>query len=140
MAITLAFFNDSGLSSPASNLSLAVASDGSTQALDRVVYLGSNAVGKKFQAASNPGVDQIQVSLVDTAVGSGVEAAHVKLATSQSGLNAAVAGAPVSIGTQILSGPSHSVAVYVRVDTPALAVGAYNDLSLATAPVIEVNA
>lgn len=137
MAISLAFYNDSGLTSLATSLGVAQANDGNSPAVDRVVYLGSTVAGKKFQVASNPGVAALTVSISDSAVGSGVEAAHVKLALSAAGLNSATAGNPVSVGTQILSGAGNAVPIYVRVDTPALPNGTYTDLSLETPNVIE---
>lgn len=140
MTITLSFFNDSGLTSPLTSLAAVQANDGSSPAVDRVVYLGSTAVSKKFQVASDPGVAALTVSIADSAAGSGVEAAHVKLALSAAGLATATAGNPVNIGTQILSGVANAVAVYVRIDTPALADGTYTDLSLVTPTLIEVAA
>lgn len=140
MAISLTFYNDSGLTSPATSLAAVQANDGNSPAVDRVVYLGSTVAGKKFQASSNPGVTPVTVSIVDSAVGSGVEASHVKLALSAAGLNTATAGAPLGVGTQVLSGVANAVPIYVRVDTPALANGTYNDLSLTTQTLIETAA
>lgn len=140
MAVSLAFYNDPGLTSPLTSLSVAQASDGNSPAVDRVVYVGSTVAGKKFQVAANPGVDPVIVSPSDSATGSGVQTSHIKLALSQAGLNTATAGAGVSLGTQVLSGAANSVAVYVRVDTPALAVGTYTDVSLVTPTLIEVTA
>ena len=137
MAFSLKPYADSGLTAQASNITAAQASDGSSAAVDRVVYIGSTVAGKKFQAFSNPGVDNIVVSLVDANSGGGVQAAHAKLATTQAGLASAVAGAALSLGTQILSGAANARAVWLRIDTPALAEGAYTDLSLALNDLVE---
>lgn len=140
MAVSLAFYNDSGLTSPLTSLSIAQASDGSSPSIDRVIYLGSTVASKKFQVASNPGVALLTITPSDSATGSGVQTSHVKLATSQAGLDSATAGAAISLGTQVLSGVANSVPVYVRIHTPALAVGTYTDLSLVTPNLIEVAA
>lgn len=139
MTITLGFFTDSGLTTPLATLSAVQSDDGTAAAVNRVVYLGSIASGKKFQAASNPGVDQVQVQIVDADIAAGVEAAHIKLATSFAGLDSAVSGAPLSVGTQRLSGPANALAVHVRIDTPALAQGTYTDAALTTNTLIEVD-
>ncbi len=140
MAITLGFHSDSGLTDPLASLNVTQADDGSAPAVDRVVYLGSTAAGKLFQAASDPGVDDIVVSIADSGAGSGVEAAHVKLALSAGGLDTAVAGDPLPIGAGLLSGSASAVAIHVRVDTPAMASGTYTDIGLATNTLIEVDA
>lgn len=139
MTISLAIYADSGLTSLITSSSIAQASDGSSAAADRVVYFGSNAVGKKFQAASNPGVANITVNISDAATGSGVQAAHVKLATTQAGLAGATAGAALSLGTQVLSGAGNGAAVWMRVDTPALTAAIYTDVSLVTNGLVEVS-
>lgn len=140
MAITLAWYSDSGLTAPLASLQVTQADDGTSPAVDRVVYLGSTAAGKQFQAASDPGVDDVVVSIADSAAASGVEAEHIKLALSSGGLDTAVAGDPLTIGTEILSGVVNAVAVHVRVDTPALASGTYTDIELRTNTLIEVDA
>lgn len=131
MTVSLQFYSDSGLTTPLSTLSVSQASDGSAAAVDSVIYLGSTASGMQFRADSYAGVDPIVLSISDSASGSGVEATHVKLATSSGGLSTAVAGQPLSLGTQILSGTANAVEIHVRVDTPALAVAVYTDVSLA---------
>lgn len=140
MAVTLDFYNDSGLTAVAASIQATQADDGSAPAVDRVVYLGSPVSSKKFQAASDPGVDDIVVSIADSGVGSGVEAAHVKLALTSGGLASATPGAPLTIDAEILSGASNAVPVHVRIDTPALAAGTYTDVSLTTNTVIEIAA
>lgn len=138
MAIQLAFFNDAAMTSVVSSLPISQAADGSAPAVDRVVYLGSPVSGNKYQAASDPGVAQITVSIADAATSSGVAASAVKLALSAGALDTATAGAALDVGAQILSGAGNAVAVYVRVDTPAMAAGLYTDLSLITNTVLEV--
>lgn len=137
MTISLQFYSDAGLTTPAASIAAIQASDGSAAAEDRVVYLGSTVVGKKFRAASDPGVDQIILSIADSAPGSGVEATHAKLATTSGGLAAALGGQSLALGTQLLSGVANAQAIHVRIDTPALAVAVYNDLTLALNTLLE---
>ena len=137
MSISLAFYLDAGLTSPASAVSIAQAVDGSSSAVDRVVYLGSPVAGKKFEQAAAPGTGQISLSIADAASGSGVQASHVKLATSSGGLASATAGAALNLGTSLLSGVANAVPVYLRVDTPALTAGVYSDISLTLPEIVE---
>lgn len=137
MSITLKFYNNAGLSSEATLLDVLQAADGSSAAVDSVLYLGSVATGKKFEADSNPGVDAVVLSIADAASGSGIAASAVKLATTSGGLALAGAGVALSLGTELLSGVSNALAIHVRIDAPALAVGAYTDLSLTTNTLLE---
>lgn len=137
MTISLQFYTDAGLTTPATDISALQASDGTAAAEDRVVYLGSTASGRKFRADSDPGVDPILVSIVDSTTGSGVQATHIKLATTNGGLAAALGGQALSLGTQLLSGVANAQAVHVRIDTPALAVGLYEEITLSLNTLLE---
>lgn len=137
MATSFGFYSDAGLTTPLGALSVVQAADGSAAAVDSVVYFGSPSAGKKAQATSNPGVAPVFVSIADSAAGAGLAATAVKLAASSGGLAAAVAGNPLSLGVQVLSGSANAVAVHVRIKTPAVAVGNYTDLSLATPDLTE---
>lgn len=137
MAFSLAFYLDAGLTALAGSLSVAQASDGSSAAVDRVVYLGSPVAGKKFELAANPGIDAISLSVADSASGSGVAASAVKLATTSGGLAGATPGAALSLGTQIMSGVGNARPIHLRVDTPALAAGVYTDISLSLPSLLE---
>lgn len=139
MPVSIRFYSDSGLTSPLTSLQVVQSEDGSAAPVDAIVYFGSTATSKKFQAESNPGVASIVLNVDDVAVGSGVNAAHVKLALTAGGLDTAVAGAPLDLGVQRLSGAGNSLAVHVRVDTPALASGVYTDLTLRTNSLIETS-
>ena len=137
MTVSLTFYSDSGLTTFATSITALQASDGSAAAEDRVVYLGSTVSGNKFRATSDPGVDQIVLSIVDAASGSGVEATHVKLATTSGGLGSALGGQALALGTQLLSGVANAQPIYVRIDTPALAVGVYSEITLSLNGVTE---
>ena len=81
-----------------------------------VFYVGTHIATDKVQAASDPGIDPITVDIFDANVGSGVEAAHYKLATSQAGLASATPGAQLSLGAEILGGPGGAVPVWYQWD------------------------
>lgn len=133
MAGNWAFYSDDGLTALAAG-GAAVATDG--ESADRFVVFGSPDLGTTLQAASDPGVDAIEVSVVD-ASGGGIAATAIKLALSYSGLDAAIAGAPLVIGTTLSGGAANSVRVYVRTLRGSLTEGLYSDLSLTTNAYIE---
>ena len=163
-------------------------------AVDTVIYLGSIASAKTFQALSNPGVDTIDVNIVNltpiwlastvmslndlrrttakngyrykvtvagttaateptwpTSVGATVvdgtvtwindgelhESTEIKLATAAAGLDAAVAGDPLSLGVQISSGAGNSVAVFMRLDDATDINATMTELSIQTVDIQE---
>lgn len=139
MSVTLQFFNDAGLTTPLTSLSVTQASDGSSDPVDRVVYLGSNTPGVLFLTEVNPDVDFIYVYVNDTTPGSGVQAAHVTLALEPEDLDTRTPGAALNTGVQnLMSGWPFAIPIYVRINTPALIPGNYADVSLATSSVIEM--
>lgn len=134
----IGFFEDAGLTVPAALLAATQASDGSAPAQDRVFYLGAQDAGVVYRAESDPGVDPVVVSIADAAAGSGIAATAVRLATSLSGLASATPGAALTLPATIAGGTAGAVAVWVRIDAPALAEGAHDDLSLTTNDLLEV--
>ncbi|PHS70540.1 MAG: hypothetical protein COB22_07900 [Cycloclasticus sp.] len=114
-------------------------SDGSTGDLDAVLYIGDPNSGGQLQAASNPGVDQIVATLGDSNVNPGntPETVDVKLATSNGGLTAAVAGDPLNLGVTIAGGVGNKVELHMRVVLPTAPVAVYNELSINTNTVRE---
>ncbi|SFM71210.1 hypothetical protein [Marinobacter pelagius] len=137
MAISLKVYNDAALSSLLTKLSALQRSDGATGPVDSVIYLGSTESGKKFEAASNPGADDIVLSVADSDTGSGQSASAVKLSATASGLDSAVAGDPLTIGPEILSGAANSVEVHIRIEATDLSEGTYTDLSVRTNGLVE---
>jgi hypothetical protein len=135
--MSLRFFADPGMTLPLAGLYCAQAADGSAAAVDRVIYLGATDIARRYRAATNPGVDPIEIVLVDASGGAGVAITDVALATSQAGLATATPGAALAIGTEILSGHGNAVAIYVRINTPALADGEYADVSLSTGTLLD---
>lgn len=64
-------------------------------------WVGTPNTGQKIQADSDPGVDPIQISIVDAQAGTGVDELDMKLALSEAGLSGAVAGDPVDLPATI---------------------------------------
>lgn len=137
MTTSLKFYADAGLTQEITQLIIPQLADGSTSDVDNVVYLGSTVTSSDFQATSDPGVDNIVVSINDSDPGNGVETTNIKLALSAGALGAATAGAALSVGVLIEGGTANAVAIHVRSDTPALA-SSDTAISLATNNVTEI--
>lgn len=132
---TFNLFADAGLAVPAVPLSFAQVVGGAP--VDRLVYFGSPAAGKRLQAASNPGADALSLAITDSAPGSGLATTVVKLATSAAGLTSATGGAALALGSTILSGAANAVPVYVRVDSGAASAAVFDDLGWQIAGALE---
>lgn len=140
MAFSLGFFSDAGLLTPFPGpLSVTQKSDGSTGPVDNLLFLGSAVLGRKFQADSNPGIDDILVSIEDLTPAVGHLPAEVKLATTLLGLDSAVAGAALNLGIEILSEVANAQEVYIRVDDATGVVGTEIDLFFETNPLVELD-
>lgn len=132
----IGFFEDAGMSVPATSLKAMQANDGSSAAVDFVHYLAADDVDRTWYAASDPGTDDIVVSVVDAAAGASLLPSTLRLALAAEDLATATPGAALAIGTEVLSGSVGAVAIYIRVDAAAIAAGIYENLSLATNPLI----
>jgi hypothetical protein len=131
MAITFKFFSDAGLTTPLAAPLFVTQNSSSPTAVDSVIYFGSATAGRIAQAASDPGVDELTVSIVDANSGTGSPATDVKLALSSGGLAGATGGAALDIGTEIESGTAGAVEIHVRILDSTHAVALNTDLSLA---------
>jgi hypothetical protein len=118
MATTFKFYKDAGLTQefvPGTDFIGPV----TAPPQDFVLYLGSTTASRKLEAASDPGVAQLTVSILDAVPASGLDANDVKLAeTEGSGLDAAVAGDPLDLGTVINSGVGNQKEIHIRVLDP----------------------
>jgi O-acetylhomoserine/O-acetylserine sulfhydrylase-like pyridoxal-dependent enzyme len=139
MTISFGFFTDSGLTAPlvGSILHSKLASVASADQ-DTRLYFGSAAAGTQLQRATNPGVDDIEVEITDSDLGAAPAATAVKLALSQSALSSAVAGDPLSLGTEILSGSANAVEVWIRTTNALSGVASDSTLGLFIDDVDEV--
>lgn len=107
-------------------------SDGSTGRQDFQFWLGSTVAGKTLQADSNPGVDQIALSVLDAAASTGHAATEIKLALTQAGLDSAVGGASLNLGTTITSLVANAKTFWVAWTDATGVVGTSTELSITT--------
>lgn len=138
MSTTFGFYADAGLTVPLTTGGVTQVIGGG--AVDRLIYFGSATAGKQLQAVSDPGVDPVQVTIFDANVASGIESSAIKLALSSGGLDTAVAGDPITLGTTLQSGSANAVALYVRTDSGISSTGTYSDLALQVNDVVETDA
>lgn len=140
MATTFAFFHDAALTTEvtaADPIDVTALSPGGA-ATDVQLWFGSTTADVQVQANSDPGVDDIEISIADSdGVGAGNATTACKLATSQVGLGAAVAGDPLTIGPTLTGGVANAMPFWLRVTNAQTVVGVYTDLSLATNTLIE---
>jgi hypothetical protein len=129
---TLNLYDDAALTT-AATVPLAFAQDtlGAISPHQRRFYLGQATAGYRFRANSDPGVDSIELSIVDAVPASGQPATAIKLATTQAGLTGAVAGDPLDLGATLLSGSANAVQVWVQFDDATATVATDTDVSLA---------
>ncbi len=129
---TLYLYDDAGLTTLAT-LPLAFTQDdlGVITPHQRRFYLGNADAGYIFQAASDPGVDPITLSVVDAVPASGQPSSAIKLATTQAGLAGAVGGAALELAATLLSGSVNAVQIWVQFDDATATVATDNNISLA---------
>ena len=129
---TLNLYDDAALTTLATE-PLAFVQDtlGAISPHQRRFYLGQATAGYRFRANSDPGVDSIELSIVDAVPASGQPATAIKLATTQAGLTGAVAGDPLDLGATLLSGSANAVQVWAQFDDATAAVATDTDVSLA---------
>ena len=60
---TFAFYADASLTTPLTTLTTQHLTDASTDPIDAQIWLGSTASGKQLRAASNPGTDQVALTI-----------------------------------------------------------------------------
>ena len=140
MAITLKFYHDSALTSEITALNPLTATQDTAGILgpvDKTIYLGSTLTGNQAEATSDPGVDAVEVSIVDANAGTGAPATEFKLALSSGGLATAIAGAALELSATVLSGVANAVPIYTRRDSALAVAGAYTDITLETNELIE---
>ena len=132
----IGFFQDAGLSMPAWKLKAMQANDGSSAAADFVYYLAADDVDRTWYAASDPGAGDIVVSVVDAAAGASLLPGTIRLALAAEDLDTATPGAALVVGTEVFPGSVNAIAIHIRIDSAAIAAGIYENLSLATNPLI----
>lgn len=126
MSITWQFYADAGLTIALDPVAATQVQAGDPS--DVLVYFGSTTADKQLQSDTDPGTNAVQLTIYDTASGSGLAAATVTTALSYSELGTNTPGAALSLGVTLLSGAINAVPVYLRFDGGAAAIGAYTDL------------
>jgi len=138
MALTFKIYTDSALTTElVGNLIATQNADSSTPPIQFQLFIGSVTASRKIEANSNPGVDQISVSIVDAAVASGHEATEVKLATTQGGLAASTPAAPLDLGLIVNSGAGNGAEFWIEADDVTGVIGTSVELSVDTNALIE---
>jgi hypothetical protein len=140
MAISFKFYHDSALTSEITALNPLTATQdtaGILGAVDKTIYLGSTLTGNQAEATSDPGVDPVEVSIVDANAGTGAPATEFKLALSSGGLATAIAGAALELSATVLSGVANAVPIYTRRDSAIGVAGSFTDITLETNELIE---
>lgn len=141
MTTSFKFYHDAALTSEvtAANPVEITALHPGGAATDVQLWIGSTETDVQVQATSDPGVDDIEISIADSdGSGAGNADTACKLATSQAALAAAVAGDPLAIGPTLTSGTGNAVTFWLRVTNAQATVGVYTDLSLETNGLTEV--
>ena len=105
--------------------------------MDKELWFGSPVTASKCQAVSNPGVDQIALSVADSAPASGEPASAIKLALTQAGLASAKGSASLNLGVTVNSDAANAVPVWVRFTDTTGSLGTYTDLSLSFNNLVE---
>ena len=146
MALTFKIYTDAAMTTEqVGNLVATQNADGSTPAVEFQLWIGSlgsaggDTADRKIQAESDPGVDPINLTVVDAAPGGGHEVAEVKLALLQAGLAGATGGAALNLGTTLTSSTASPVEFWVSVDDATGAIGTSTELSIDTVLVRETS-
>lgn len=118
---------------------------------DNVLYYGNidedpgdNQVLEQVEA-TNPGVNFITLSIVDSSVGSGHEASEITLAKTSGALSTNTAGASLDLGQddasigviRLLSGVSAAQPVHIRVENAVTTPGSSLELTVSIVDTID---
>ncbi|RLA46001.1 MAG: hypothetical protein DRR06_06040 [Gammaproteobacteria bacterium] len=139
MALTFKLYTDAALTQEqAGNLVAVQNSDGSTGGVTHQLWLGStgsvgdDAVDRKIQADSDPGIDELQILVVDSAQGSGHEKEEVKLGLDETAAGLATPGAPLDLGVTIQSSVANAISFFIIITDATGTVGTSTELSIDT--------
>lgn len=127
------FYSNSALTATlASPLVISQATTGEIPAQDVQIWLGSTTSGETMRTLTNPGTDQLTVSISDSSVGTGASASMFKLALTQGGLASASGGNTLNLGTTIQGGVANAVTFWLRCSDTTGVAGNKTDCSLVT--------
>jgi len=136
MAALSYIFSDSALTTPVDDATGLTAAAVTGDSIDGVFYVGLTDASNQIQAQSDPGVDQITISISDSDGATGAAASEIKLALSNGALGSATGGASLDIGATIAGGSGNAVEVHWRW-TNGAGSGDYTDLSLDVPALVE---
>jgi hypothetical protein len=129
--MSIGFHTDASLLVPlATNIVVPQRIDGSDGAQPTRLYLGDVDSGLVYEEYTDPGVNNIEVSITDDAPGSGNPVTDVKLASTQPGLATAVPGDPLVIGLSITSGTGGAEEVWIEVEDSVQTVRTSTELKI----------
>ena len=130
-----AFYTDAALTEPiAANLIFEEPVDHSATPPDIIIYYGapSSTPETKAQASSDPGVDQIAVSITDSAPASDHDADEITLSADGTDWGTRTPGDPLNLGVEILSTAANAKPIYVRSRDATATQGTSTELGLTT--------
>jgi hypothetical protein len=109
MATVLGIYSDAGLTTLLNSIEGVIDDSVTLQ-----VYVGSPTPGINHERKTLPGVNQLQLSIVDNDTGDVVPAANFKFALTEGGLASAVGGDPLNLGMLIESGVGNALPVWIK--------------------------
>jgi hypothetical protein len=140
------FYLDENLTQPVNlntpiNIILNTAGGGAY--VDFQLWFGSTDSTKKCQAASNPGVDQITITINDTNPTihqpNPINGPYWVLALTQSALATNPKNNSINIGTEVLGGVANAISFWLRIFEPEQAPAIWEDWILTTNAILEVD-
>jgi len=132
---SFAFYTNAGLTEPlAGNLIFEEPVDHSAVPDDIIIYYGapSSTPEVKVQAASDPGVDQVVVSITDSAPASDHDADEITLSADGTDWGTRTPGDPLNLGTEVLSTVAEAKPIHVRSRDATATQGNSTELGLTT--------
>ena len=111
--------------------------------IDIQLWFGSPDSTKKCQAASNPGVDQITITINDTNPTihqpDATNGPYWVLALNRTELDTNPKNNSINIGTEVLGGVANAKSFWLRIFEPEQAPAIWEDWILTTNAILEVN-
>jgi hypothetical protein len=101
------------------------------------LYLGHTSTGKKIETATGPGVNNITITVVDSATGSGHPTTDIKLATTTGALASGTQS--LTIGTSLTGGSANAYDFYIMATDSLGGVSSSTELSIQTPSLVESN-
>lgn len=140
------FYLDANLTQPVnlnSPINIVINTVGGGAYIDIQLWFGSPDSTKKCQAASNPGVDQITITIRDNNPTihnpDPTSGPYWVLALNQNDLNSNPKNNSIDIGTEVLGGVANVKSFWLRIFEPEQAPAIWEDWILTTNDLVEVS-